>query len=206
MVGHDPTPILSTTPVFVVGPATASAVIDLGFSPDLVLGAECGNGAVLSEHILETLSGKLSHLRDRKILFLVGEIRRDIIPKRLGAAGIRLTEFEVYATEVVAGFEADLKRALRETEPVDGEEVEEEGARWVVVFSPQGADVAVEALKGEEVRGSTRVAAIGPTTEVRLRELGREVEVVADRPSPEGLWEAVKGGMGFAGERGLEVR
>jgi uroporphyrinogen-III synthase len=138
------------------------------------------------------------------VLFCVGETRRDIIPTTLMADAlpederIAVTEVEVYGTGVMGSFERDFAQRLRETG--------DEGARWVVVFSPTGCEAALRALGvldletgraragAREGRGKvgTYVATIGPTTRDYLREtFGFEPDVCAECPSPEGVGEAI---------------
>lgn len=101
---------------------------------------------------------------------------------------------------------------------------------WVVVFSPTGCEAMLRTLgwldpgsrkvvtrnegegegegKGEgEAQGGNKtrrkifIATIGPTTRDYLKqEFGCEVDVCAERPSPEGVREGVEGWMR---ERGL---
>lgn len=92
---------------------------------------------------------------------------------------------------------------------------EEEGVRWVLVFSTQGSREILIALdwldektgrvkrgfdeQGEERR--TFVASIGGTTAGYLEEqFGFTVDVVAERPSPEGVREGIEA---FMRRRGL---
>lgn len=182
----DHSPLLSHTRVYVVGPATAKSVEQLGFAAANVLGAECGSGEALAQFILADAPA-------RPLLFLVGETRRDIIPRTLGAAGVVVEELVVYETAVAESFREEFRNAVQKTEGV---------RRWIVVFSPAGADVAVGVLRehrGSEESGSC-VAAIGPTTEKCLADtLDQRPEVVAGKPSPEGLWEAVTAFMGTGG-------
>ncbi|KAI5781458.1 tetrapyrrole biosynthesis, uroporphyrinogen III synthase [Geopyxis carbonaria] len=171
--------IVAHTQVYVVGPTTQAAVLALGFPAAHVRGAEAGNGAALSEVILRDRPAPAT----ARMLFLVGETRRDIIPRKLKGSGVELVEMVVYETITRKGFGGEFRAAVEEVDHGDGR------GGWVVVFSPQGAAEAVEALKG---RAGWRVAAIGPTTEEAL---GRQPDVVARRPSAEGLWEAVDAGM-----------
>lgn len=191
---------LTHTTVYVVGPATASAIVNLGFSATNVLGAECGNGEVLARFILGSYNSNNPPESKKPILFLVGESRRDIIPKTLHGAPraekIKVEEIVIYETTVEEGFRDEFSKAIKET---DG------SRRWVTVFSPAGADVAINILKEhrESGKGSgSYVAAIGPTTEKCLANtLDRCPEVVAGKPSPEGLWEAITGFMRSQEER-----
>ena len=198
-------------PLYVVGPATANTVKSLGL-PCPVVGAHTGNGEALAEFILEwhmTLPRDVTHLDGRKLplLFLVGEQRRDIIPKTLQNEElpyheqIRVTEVIVYETGEMVTFEEDFTTLIREAKAAKVKE------QWVVVFSPQGCEAMLSALgwlnekdgnfnEGlrEVMSGPmmTRIATIGPTTRDFLRqEFGFDPDVCADRPSPEGVGEGI---------------
>ncbi|RPB11725.1 tetrapyrrole biosynthesis, uroporphyrinogen III synthase [Morchella conica CCBAS932] len=181
------TSLLANTIVYVVGPATASAITKLGSTASNVLGAECGNGEVLSKFIVSSYNKP-----QKPILFLVGEIRRDIIPKTLRAASIGVEEMVIYETTVEESFREKFTQVVKET---DGNG----SMRWICVFSPSGADVAVDVLKEHWASGNgskSCIAAIGPTTEKCLEDaLDRKPEVTARKPSPEGLLEAITGFM-----------
>ncbi|MCJ1345923.1 hypothetical protein MMC31_004133 [Peltigera leucophlebia] len=103
-----------------------------------------------------------------------------------------------------------------EEEEVEGEEEErkKEGVRWVVVFSTQGSREILMGLdwldektgrvkRGFDEQGKRRtfVASIGGTTAGYLEEeFGYTVDVIAERPSPEGVREGIEG---FMRRRGL---
>jgi uroporphyrinogen-III synthase len=198
-------------PLYVVGPATAKGVRALDL-PCPVLGEETGNGEALAGFILEHHNG-LSHevtaLNGRKLplLFVVGEQRRDIIPKTLLADDlpetrqIPVTEIVVYETGEMATFEEHFSDLLREAKAAKVKE------QWVVVFSPQGCEAMLNALgwldektakydsgRREIMSGpmDTRIATIGPTTRDHLLEqFGFEPDVCAEKPSPEGVAEGI---------------
>lgn len=198
-------------PLYVVGPATATAVKSLEL-PCPVVGAHTGNGEALAEFILQwhsTLPRDVTHLDGRKLplLFLVGEQRRDIIPKTLTNEElpyheqIQVTELVVYETGEMATFEEDFTGLVRQAK---AQKVKEQ---WVVVFSPQGCEAMLNGLGWldeksgnfsaglkEVVSGpmKTRIATIGPTTRDYLQEeLGFEPDVCAPQPSPEGVGKAI---------------
>lgn len=177
--------LLSDTKVYVVGPATARAVARLGFPSRNILGEGSGNGEALAEFILSTYDA-----RPKPLLFLAGETRRDIIPKTLstspGERMIAVEELVVYETTVDAGFERAFEKAIAET---DGAAA----VRWIVLFSPAGADVAVRVLGQHLPSGGSLLAAIGPTTAEHLsNKLDRRPDVVAEKPSPAGLWKEIE--------------
>jgi len=137
-------------------------------------------------------------------LFLVGEQRRDIIPKTLMSGDltegerIEVHEVVVYETCVMESFEGDF------TEIIDSYKSEDndgggEKVMWVVIFSPTGCDAMLRVLgldsandngNGVLVAPGKRVfvATIGPTTRDHLRlNYGFEAHVCAEKPSQEGV-------------------
>lgn len=135
------------------------------------------------------------------LLFLVGEQRRDIIPKTLmnpslpTSARIQVDELVVYGTGIMESFERDFGDRLIQTQ----------GAvvRWIVVFSPTGCDAMLRALglldpstgryNGEKGKENTFIATIGPTTRDYLKNtFGYTPHVCASRPSPEGVEEGIR--------------
>ncbi|KAJ6106502.1 hypothetical protein N7512_010019 [Penicillium capsulatum] len=193
-------------PLYTVGPATARALTTLRdtYMPAATIhGADAGTGEKLAHMILEHYNG-LYATRPHKpaLLFLVGEQRRDIIPKTLMAADrapterIGVDEVVVYETGEMESFERDFEGAVRG--------LEGEGARsgpaWVVVFSPSGCEAMVRVLGlGPSARsrsGTGRrvfLATIGPTTRDHLRNaFGVEADVCAEKPSPEGVEEGIR--------------
>lgn len=148
--------------------------------------------------------------RKPSVLFLVGEQRRDIIPKTLMNSElpvdhrIPVEELVVYGTGVMESFERDFEALLHETEDTN--------IRWVVVFSPTGCEAMLRTLgmlngetgrvkTGERGGGcgvrkgkrTTYIATIGPTTRDFLRKsFGFEPDVCAEKPSPEGIREGIE--------------
>ncbi|KAI5851063.1 tetrapyrrole biosynthesis, uroporphyrinogen III synthase [Tricharina praecox] len=182
---------LASTSVYTVGPATAAAVAALGFRAENIHGKGCGTGIALAEVVLRHYASDSSEMPgqgDRPLLFCNSAARGEWIPKALEGR-VELQELMVYETKVEEGFAGEFARVLMEGM---GEE------RWIVVFSPAGAEQAVEIVRGmegaegAEDAGRTLWAAIGPTTEKHLESLGRRPEVVAARPSPEGVWTAIR--------------
>jgi uroporphyrinogen-III synthase len=169
--------------VFTVGPATALALTKLHFTT--IVGADTGHGGALANLIVQ------SHRRDQSLstypekssndisqlplLFLVGDKRRDIIPKRLEAENIPLEELVVYETTVVSTFDEELDRVFNDM--TDGD------IEWIIFFSPSGAEVALEKLKNMTHR--IKIATIGPTTEDYLKkEWDLTPDMVATKPEP----------------------
>jgi uroporphyrinogen-III synthase len=163
--------------------------------PLQIFGEHTGLGEKLAPFILEHY-GEWYRDRESKppLLFLVGEKRRDIIPRILTAAGWRVDEVVIYGTGELKSFKQDFTRHLEETA--------DRPRRWVVVFSPSGCDSMLSAMglldestgkaKPKRPDQNTFVATIGPTTRDHLiQEYGYEPEVCAEQPTPEGLWQGI---------------
>lgn len=171
-----------------------------------MFGEHTGVGDVLAPFILEHYG---EWYRDREVkpplLFLVGEQRREVIPKTLMDPSlprdrrIEVTEMVVYGTGVMESFAEDFRAVLRRTA--------DRPLRWVVVFSPTGCDSMLRGLdfldaetgRAKEAHRiaadrTTRIATIGPTTRSHLeKKFGYEPDVCAGKPSPEGVLEGIEG-------------
>ncbi|RDA93396.1 hypothetical protein CP533_2005 [Ophiocordyceps camponoti-saundersi (nom. inval.)] len=200
-------PHLGDVPVFAVGPATAMAL--KGIAPMNVLGgAECGNGEALARyiqtHYLVSDDGDAKQGPRPPLLFLVGEQRRDVIPRTLmdesllPAQRIQVTEEVVYTTTVVPNLAQDLDLALRRSADAP--------VRWIVVFSPSGCDSLLRCLgwlddatgkvsliTSTTTNAGTLIATIGPTTRAHLMDnFAFEPHACAATPSPEGVLKAIE--------------
>ncbi|KAI1630750.1 tetrapyrrole biosynthesis, uroporphyrinogen III synthase [Biscogniauxia mediterranea] len=196
-------PHLQDIPIYSVGPATTRALKAIPQTPPLqIFGEHTGNGDALAQYILEHYDGWYQDRQTKPpLLFLVGEQRRDIIPKTLMDANlptnkrVEVTEVVVYGTGVMDSFAQDFKTILQNT--VDRQ------TRWVVVFSPTGCDSMLRGLgmldeqtgKVKSPAGEKRttyIATIGPTTRNYLkRTFDYEPDVCSEQPSPEGVWDGI---------------
>lgn len=203
--------VQSKTPLilYTVGPATARSLTrlrDQHLPEAIIYGADAGNGENLAQLILEHFNSIYppstyeSNVAGKPgLLFLVGEQRRDIIPKTLmapslpGEEQINVEELVVYETGQMESFERDFKAAVQESA--------EAPLVWVVVFSPSGCEAMLRVLEmGPFAKTSTEVdqrrvfvATIGPTTRDHLRnKFGFEPDVCAEKPSPEGVGEGIQ--------------
>ncbi|KAF2196920.1 tetrapyrrole biosynthesis, uroporphyrinogen III synthase [Delitschia confertaspora ATCC 74209] len=186
-----------TTPFYVVGPATARGLRALGL-PCPILGEKSGNGEVLSALMLEHYNS-LYRTGDAKppLLFMVGEKRRDVIPRNLQSEDLPLerrcivVELVIYETGEMQSFQPDFSALLKQ---YDARQVEH---RWVVVFSPTGCKAMLETLdildrgtgklRSDAGPRKTLIATIGPTTRDYLKtEFNFLPDVCAEAPSPEG--------------------
>lgn len=190
-------------PVYSVGPATTRALKAIPQdSPLQIFGEHTGNGDSLAKFILDHYG---TWYDDRALkpplLFLVGEQRRDIIPKTLMDTQlpqdrrIHVDEIVVYGTGVMDSFPHDFRRCL--------DTVNESNMAWIVVFSPTGCDAMLKGLGVlDETTGQANpkdpartrfVATIGPTTRNYLqRKFQFEPDVCAEKPSPEGILDGIK--------------
>lgn len=191
-------------PVYSVGPATTRALKAVPQQPPLnIFGEHTGNGESLANFMLDHY-GDWYEARPEKppLLFLVGEQRRDIIPKTLMDAElprdrrIHVDELVVYGTGVMESFEEDFSNSLKDTSGAQ--------TRWVVIFSPTGCQAMLTGLglldettgKATKTRGSrarsTFVATIGPTTrDYLLKTFDYEPDVCAAEPSPKGIQSGI---------------
>ena len=211
-------------PIYTVGPATSRALESLRdeFFPRCeVLGRETGNGEGLAGYILQHHRQKIHELSEKEtvgqprespreplpLLFLVGEQRRDIIPKTLSSPSlaptsrIHVQETIVYETQVMSSFASSFAAILQQNLSSPSKP-----AKWIIVFSPTGCAAMLRVLgwldeetgrasrkRLEQEEGKTYVACIGPTTKEYLEvEFGFEVHVCAEKPSPEGLGEGIE--------------
>lgn len=220
-----------------------------------MVGAHTGNGEALAQYILrhynllrsrgvfsldetpnpdQNISAEYSisnaQLDGKSLLFLVGEVRRDIIPKTLMDPDhklqvwerIQVDEMEVYGTSIMASFATDFQQKISAYVTSLTNESE---SRFmvVVVFSPQGCEAMLKTLGfiDEHKRltelatsrwtGSSPsltkdgisvvIATIGPTTRDHLKDkFNFEVDVCAIKPSPEGVGAGIQA---FLQEKGL---
>lgn len=197
-------PHLQEVPVYSVGPATTRALKAVPQDPPLqVFGEHTGNGDSLAHFILDHYAQWYQDRTEEKpaLLFMVGEQRRDIIPKTLmddrlpSDRRIGVDEVVVYGTGVMESFADDFQRRLQETK--------ESRMVWIVVFSPTGCDAMLRGLGMiDEATGKAKpndpnrtrfVATIGPTTRNYLqRTFGLDPDVCAEKPSPEGVLEGIQ--------------
>ncbi|KAK3173309.1 hypothetical protein OEA41_006638 [Lepraria neglecta] len=205
---------------YTVGPATASSlrpiVDDLLPRCSKYGGESAGSGEVLARLMLGIDGGEKEgegkydvRAEDGKgmksVLFLTGEKRRDVIPRMLMSPNlpdderIQVDEMVIYQTSELEGFEFHFAQVLNQTRP-DGQG---QGFRWIVVFSPTAGKGMLKALgwldertgraKGNLGERTTFVVCIGPTTREYLqKEFGFEADVVAEKPSPQGIKDRIE--------------
>ncbi|KAF1931482.1 tetrapyrrole biosynthesis, uroporphyrinogen III synthase [Didymella exigua CBS 183.55] len=189
-------------PLYVVGPATARGLRALDLRCP-ILGEETGNGEALAGFILEHYNTLYPHVSNPPILFMVGDKRRDIIPKTLQSEKLpsdksaRVNELVIYETGEMQSFKTDFTRIWQKNAGSGSTR------QWIVVFSPTGCQALLESLnlldaatgKSKKDNGSrdTRIVTIGPTTrDYLITEFDFTPDVVAQKPSPEGIAEGIR--------------
>lgn len=190
-------------PLYAVGPATARQLRAIGLECP-VLGEESGTGEVLSSFMLEHYNNVYKDQEKPPLLFLVGDKRRDIIPKTLqdphlpDARRCKLEELVIYETGEMLSFKTDFSSTWQRN-------MEKGTARqWVVVFSPTGCKAMLESLglldqqtgkvvAGKSTASTVNVATIGPTTrDYLIDQFGFVPDVSAEVPSAEGVASAIQ--------------
>ncbi|KAJ5259485.1 Tetrapyrrole biosynthesis uroporphyrinogen III synthase [Penicillium angulare] len=208
MIEEKGLPYASSTPLilYTVGPATARTLTtlrDKHLPSATIYGADAGNGENLAHMILQHYNSIYSGFEEEyskpALLFLVGDQRRDIIPRTLMGSAlpskdrIIVEEMVVYETGEMESFEGDFRDSI--SGYADANEI------WVVVFSPSGCEGMLRVLKlgpfvqGEEAGQKRKafIATIGPTTRDHLRnKFSFEPDVCAEKPSPEGVAEGIR--------------
>ncbi|EED17484.1 uroporphyrinogen-III synthase (UroS), putative [Talaromyces stipitatus ATCC 10500] len=211
-----PTKITTSTSkdliLYTVGPATTrtlTPIRDKYLPFATIYGDEAGNGEDLAHLILEHYnscypSTAETHSQKPGLLFLVGEQRRDIIPKTLMSEDldesqqINVDELVVYETTQMEGFETTLQDVVRK-----GEELVKDVRipLWTVIFSPTGCNAVLRTLNILDENNNTindsrrncRIITIGPTTRDHLiTKYSFEPDVVAQKPTPEGIGEGIR--------------
>jgi uroporphyrinogen-III synthase len=201
--------------LYTVGPATTrtlTPIRDKYLPSATIYGDQAGHGQALAHLILEHYNERYTSSSSTTapkpgLLFLVGEQRRDIIPKTLMSTDldekhrIQVDELVVYETAERDGFEDAFRAAV---EMQLRQQQKEQEQMWTVIFSPTGCDAVLRTVVNEASNdgdaaasaGSRRkclIATIGPTTrDYLLTNYGFEPDVVARRPSAEGVGEGIR--------------
>ena len=169
----DVTNYLLKLPIFTVGPATAAFLQKIGFT-NIKGGSEAGNGSILADIIIN--DKEQTNYKDKNGLFLVGEIRKDVIPRKLKPLGFQLTELVVYTTTSMENIMQRYDSKLLE-----------DANNIVVFFSPQGTEEIVA-----KINSNIKVLSIGPTTEEYLEGKKIKVDGVCEKPTAESLLKLLK--------------
>ncbi|KAL8739192.1 MAG: hypothetical protein Q9181_000083 [Wetmoreana brouardii] len=201
-------------PLCAVGPATARSldVVRRNHVPSCWIrgGEDAGTGELLAELILKDCNTSSAgptneqpksdgDTEKKPFLFLTGAKHRDIIPVTLRAQGIDVEEMVVYKTTESPSFASNITSVLKSTAAAP--------IRWIVIFSPTGGESMLRSLgwlddESTRIRGKydpcwakrkTFIASIGPTTREYMRTtFGFDVDICAEKPSPDGVREGIE--------------
>jgi uroporphyrinogen III methyltransferase/synthase len=170
---------LGTARLAAVGPATARTLDEAGYVCDLV--PETFHAEALADRLATAAPGM-------RLLLVQADKGRDVLARRLAAAGHEVVEAEAYRSSAVESLDAATAGMLAVC-PID----------WIVVTSPAIAKAAL-ALFGERMR-HWKTASISPLTSAALREAGCPVTAEAATATADGIvaamadWEAIHAGQ-----------
>ena len=211
--GLEQSPSKLEVPFYAVGPATAQSLekVRKEFYPGCWIrgGEEAGTGEKLADLILVEYEDVCEKRKgnpiysNKSLLFLAGAKHRDVIPVKIAAAPwqerVHVEEMIVYSTKGSLSFASDIASTLESTADAI--------IRWIVIFSPTAGEGLLRALGWLEsgskmvqsadhpcwVDRKTFVASIGPTTRDYMKTtFGFDVDVCAEKPSPEDVKEGVE--------------
>lgn len=161
-----------------VGPATAGTLEQAGYVCDLVP----------ETFHAEALADRLAATADRmRVLLVRAENGRDVLARRLAAAGHEVVDVEAYRSIPVETLDEGTAARLA-AGPID----------WIVVTSPAIAKAAA-GLWGERMR-HWKIASISPLTSAALADSGFQATVESATSTAEGIiaamtvWEAARAG------------
>ena len=158
--------------IAVVGPATATAALELGLTVLCEADEKTGRG------LFDKLRDRLS-TGDEVLLPVAQEGRRDLF-EALVAQGVEVTRVAAYQS-VAKGLSTQALTDLQSSPP-----------RVILFGSPRSATAFIEATgpSGPTLLASSKWVAIGPTTAAALARLGLEVAAIAEEPTAASLVEA----------------
>ena len=156
--------------IAVIGPSTARALRSHGREPDFMP----------SRFIADAIADELPDVDGQSFLLLRADIAREDLRHQLIERGARVDEVTAYRTE------------HRSFSPQEISQVFDKGVDVATFTSGSTARAFIEALGTERSRlDNVTVACIGPITADVVRELGIDVEVVADVHTIDGLTDAI---------------
>ncbi len=153
----------------VIGPGTAAALRRYHLQPDVQ------PNEFRAEALAEALEPEA---RGQRFLLIRASRGRDVLPRRLTAAGAQVEQAVAYTSRDAAIAPPEVITALRAGE-----------IHWTTVTSSATARALVRLL-GDDLR-KTRLATISPITSDALRELGYEVAAEARSFTVEGVIDAL---------------
>ncbi len=166
-------PAGSGTELFAIGPGTAAAARELGWTPR----------PLPQEYLAESLAEAMvaSGVRGRRVLLPRAEGARDVLPRALQGAGAEVTEVALYRAAAARASAPRLRRLLIEAPP-----------DWVTFTSSSTVRGYAELAEGRGLPPASLVACIGPVTAKTAEALGPGPDVVARVHSLPGLVAAME--------------
>ena len=158
----------SPSAIAAIGPGTARALRARGVIPDIVPPRS------IAESLVESL--REVEVEGRPVLIARAAEARDVLPEALSERGAQVDVVPLYETVRDGGDEEAVDRAR--------------DADYVTFTSSSTVRYFAEAV-GDAWPDGARLVSIGPVTSETIRELGREVDVEAERHDPDGLLEAL---------------
>jgi uroporphyrinogen III methyltransferase/synthase len=159
--------------IAVIGPKTAAALAGHGLRPDLMPADQRAEGV---------LAALLAHgVAGRQVLYPRSQLARDLLERKLSAAGATVCAPVAYHTRMPAGGGEQLRQLL--SEGVDA-----------VTFASCSAVRHCCAMLGNDARAllsGTALASLGPVTSATAARLGLTVTVEAPQPTVEALTTAL---------------
>lgn len=162
---------LTTVKVAAVGPATATALKELGIHVAVT------PRRFVAEGLLDALRER-DDVRGSRMLYLVARGAREVLPVGLRALGATLDVIPLYRSVADVGDADGLRGQLLRGE-VD-----------LVTFTAASAALAFVEAVGADAAGCAGIVSIGPATSAALRELGLEVRAEANPSTIDGLVQA----------------
>lgn len=164
-----------------IGAATGARLEEAGIPPDLI--ASTSNGAELAREFI----AKEQLGRDSQVLIPGSNIARPELAVALSETGVKVTAIPIYQTR-----DEDPSRATALLEALDRDE-----PPHAIVFASPSALSGFLNISGDRGRAllesrTLEIISLGPTTSEAIRNEGLAVSAQADRPSTEGLVEALR--------------
>ncbi|MEJ2111817.1 MAG: uroporphyrinogen-III synthase, partial [Acidobacteriota bacterium] len=163
-----------------IGPATAQALKDYGFEPDLIPERFVAEGVI---EAFERHVGGRRNLNGIRVLFPRARVAREVLPEALVSAGVQLDVVVCYET---------VKAELSPSEIRNFKEI----AYDLIIFTSSSTVTNTLETFGYDVGRNmilrSAVAAIGPITADTLKSFGKQVEVVPRESTIPSLIEAVE--------------
>jgi len=170
--------VLRKASVVAIGPKTAKALEKIKITPHLVP----------DKYIAEQVAGALldKGVKGRKILLLRAREARQVLPRRLRAAGALVTVRSLYETRTANGDPEALKKAVKE-------------ADFITFTSSSTVKNLLKIVFGDKVKtgktgllpGGARLASIGPITSKTAIKLGLGIDIEASEYTVKGLAQAI---------------